>query len=167
MAALPTPSAYPGAVPPALPPPANVETKETVPAPPQAAEDAEALRLAVCEAEAVALHDSEREDERDADRDRLAVRVAEAMALLDIERDDVRDDDRDCDTLELPTPTRRDDEMETVEVRVLVRDTVAESDAVRDADANAEAARLVDGDTDALSVGCRQPGAMARMRLFV
>lgn len=94
-ATLPAPSTYPP------PLPASVETSAAVPAPPQAAEDAEALRL--------------------------AARVAEAVALRDSDGDDVRDADRDCDTLGLPMPTRRDDETEVV--RLPERDTEADNDA--------------------------------------
>ena len=80
MAALPTPSEYPQAVPLALPPPASVVTRAVVPTPPQAADDAEALRLAVREAEAVALGDCEGDDVRDAVADAPARRDGEAEA---------------------------------------------------------------------------------------
>ena len=80
MAALPTPSEYPQAVPLALPPPASVVTRAVVPTPPQAADDAEALRLAVREEEAVALGDCEDDDVRDAVADAPARRDGEAEA---------------------------------------------------------------------------------------
>ena len=105
----------------------SVETKETAPAPPHAADDAEALRLAVRGAVARALGDCEGEDVRDA--------VADVLAR--------RDDKTEAEAERLG-------EREMLGVALLVGDGVRERDGVLLGEGEPLAAAVTD--TEALVV---------------